>query len=250
MLRMLRIVGVVLFTFLVGLSANSLMEMHESGVLLEKYNSQRKADITLLVFSFIALGGLGYFELDRFNRASRRRTYADGPVSEERFEQTAGLDSTSIYAAPQTVDKWEGRRTRGSKSRHKTSKEIGYLWLSLLKVICIFLPLSYLGLMVFNLLSGRIDSRLNNLLLFLFGGLLLLSLVTLVGVMAKKSWGLSLGYILALCNLLIFPIGTVFGLFLMIGLVGASPIFAEVATTRRREQRRRRADPLRRFKRT
>lgn len=242
MLRMLRIIGVVLFAFLVGLSANSLREMQESGALLEKYNSQRKADITLLVFSFMALGGLGYFELDRFNRASRRRTYADGPVPEEP-ENAEGLDSASIYAAPQTVERWGGRRTRSSKphtskSRNKVIKDDRSIRLILLKVMCMVLPVLYLGLMMFNLMSDHEDTMLDILLPSLFGGLLLLSLATLIGVMAKKLWGLKLGYILALFNLLIFPTGTIAGLFLIMGLVAASSVFAEFAMTRRRNQGR------------
>ncbi len=68
MLRMLRILGIVVFASMIGFSANSLRKMHESGELLDKYNSQRKADITLLGVSFLAISALGYFEVSRVRR--------------------------------------------------------------------------------------------------------------------------------------------------------------------------------------
>ncbi|MDF7825529.1 hypothetical protein P4B35_16000 [Pontiellaceae bacterium B12227] len=236
MLRVLRIVGIVVFAFLIGLSANSLMQMHETGELLEKYNSQRKADITLLVLSFVAVAALGYFEFARLNKRSRRRSYGKTRKTEEQAEQTEGLDSTSIYSAPQTVDRWEGRRTRTSKSRNEVVKESGSIWLSLLKVLCAVLPVLYLGLTFLQLLNKHEDHLLAIVLPTLFAGLFVLSVVTLTGVMLKKAWGLTLGYALAVCNLLIFPIGTAFGLFLIIGLVGSSPVFAGFALERRRAQ--------------
>ena len=238
MLRVLRILGVVVFVFLIGLSANSLREMHETGELLERYNSRRKADITLLVVSFIALGALSHFELARLNRTNRKRRYGDVRETEEGIGKIEGLNSSSIYSAPQTIDRWEGRRTRTTKSKNKVIKEPGGFWLSLLKMICTILPLLYLGLTIFQLMSDHKDGLLAILLPTVFCGLFVLSVITFIGVMFKKSWGLSLGYIMAVFNLFMFPIGTGIGLFLIIGLVGASPIFADLSMERRRAQRR------------
>lgn len=105
-------------------------------------------------------------------------------------------------------------------------------------VICAVLPFLYLGLTFFQLMSEREEGLLAILLPTLFSGLFVLSVVTLIAVKLRKAWGLTLGYILAVCNLLIFPIGTGIGLLLLMGLVGASPVFAGLAMERRRAQRR------------
>ena len=75
MLRIIRVIGIVIFALLIGLSANALTEMYESGQLLEKYNSARKSNITLLGISVLALAILGYFELTRGRRLAARRGY-------------------------------------------------------------------------------------------------------------------------------------------------------------------------------
>jgi hypothetical protein len=118
MLRVLRITGIITFAFLVGISANTLFEMHQRGSLLEKYNSSRKTNITLLGFSIFSLGALGYFEFSRIRRTAIRRGYG-GSAYENEDDQDVdeGLDTTSIYSAPKTLDAWQGRRTHSAKSR-------------------------------------------------------------------------------------------------------------------------------------
>ncbi len=46
-----------------------------------------------------------------------------------------------------------------------------------------------------------------------------------IGILKRKIWGLSLGYALAVVNLVVFPVGTLAGLLLLVALVGASPAF-------------------------
>jgi hypothetical protein len=223
---------------LAGISANSLKTMHESGELLEKYNSRRKADITLLGVSVIALGLLAGFEVSRVRRAAAKRRYGD---SLHYYEvEVVGHDSSSIYAAPETVDVWKGRRTRSSR-QHQPKGESGAIWMGLLQITSIFLPMMYVALLVVQLRKAYEDPLIAMLMPTLFGLLVMLSVVAAIGIFAKKSWGMVLGYTFALCNLMIFPYGTAAGLLLMMGLVGASPIFEVSASAARQAKKKRRS---------
>jgi len=239
---MLRVTGIVIFALLVGVSANSLYDMHESGQLLEKYNSSRKSNITLLGVSILALGVLGFFELTRVRRTEARRGYGGSAYDSDPEDAVDGLDTTSIYAAPKTMDAWQGRRTHASKSRSRKQQfEMTDVWMGLLRICCIVLPLLYLGLLVINLIRMNAAEGVVWLLPTVFSALIFLSLVTAFGVFRKKGWGMSLGYVLAICNLLVFPFGTAIGLFLLMGLVGSTPLFAVPASERRRNARRKAA---------
>ena len=241
MLRTLRIIGIVVFALLVGISANSLREMQETGTLLEKYNSSRKANITLLGFSFLSVGILGYFELSRIRRLTERRGYGGSAYSATEEKEVDGLDSASIYAAPATIDGWQGRRTRGSKSRHKEPMEMVSVWMGMLRVCCVLLPVLYVGLLLLSLMKIDSENTAAWLLPTLFSALTVFSLITAFGLFAKKGWGMTLGYLLAICNLLVFPFGTTIGLFLLMGLVGSSSLFIIPSSERRRQARRKAA---------
>lgn len=243
MLRMLRITGIVIFAMLVGIAANNLWKMYENGNLTERYNSARKANITMMVFSVVAVGALGFFELSRIRRYSSRRGYGGARYTEDKEEQPKeeGLDSTSIYSAPPTIDAWQGRRTRSSKSRSKQKMEKSSIWMGLLRVCCVLMPLIYGGLLARNLLASSVTSELAWVLPAVYGWMVLLSAITAIGLMAKKTWGITLGYVLAICNLMIFPLGTALGLFLIMGLVGASAEFAVPEREKRRAARRKAA---------
>lgn len=246
MLRLLRIVGIVVFACIIGFAANSLWKMHETGELLERYNHAPKANLTLLVFSVILLSTLGYFEVTRVRRLSRRQRYGAAHYNEKTGSGIDGLDSSSIYAAPQTVDVWKGPRSRNSgrkhqrrsRSKQKPEAEAGAVWMRLLQLVCLFLPVAYLILLGLNLMQGHEDIWVTVLLPTVFGILFILSLVATVGIFGKKIWGMMIGYALAVCNLLIFPYGTAIGLILMMGLVGSSPIFEVSAAAERRKKAR------------
>ncbi|WP_136081139.1 hypothetical protein [Pontiella desulfatans] len=227
-----------MFALLVGLAANTLWKMHESGELLDQYNSRRKANITMLAFSVVAVAALGGFELSHIRNLSNRRHYGRRRFHDEKEEVTDGLDSTSIYAAPKTMDDWQGRRTRTPKSRHAPPKEMIGLWMGMLRICCIVMPLVYIGLLARSLLKRVEMAEFAWLLPALFGGLVIISIVAAVGLFGKKTWGVGLGYFLAICNLMVFPFGTAMGLFLLLGLVGASAEFAAPEREKRRKARR------------
>jgi hypothetical protein len=241
MLRVLRIIGIVLFACIIGFSANSLKIMHENGELMEQYNSSRKANITLLTFSLLALSTLGYFEMSRVRRMNKRQRYGESRYREETEDEVSGLDSTSIYATPKSQDEWMGRHTRSSRSRHKPAEDSENIWFNLLKIIFLVLPVVYLALLSITLIRGHEEPLVAIILPSVFGILFVLTMIAGVGVFSKKSWGMMTGYTLAVGNLLIFPYGTAVGLFLMMGLVGASSIFQVSAAQDRRKKGHRNA---------
>jgi hypothetical protein len=240
MLRMLRVIGIVVFAMLVGISAKALWKMHETGELLDRYNSARKANVTMLAFSIIALGTLGYFELTYARRLRDRKGYGGRRYQGEEAEGKllSGHETANIYSAPATLDAWKGRRTRTSKSRHKQQLEMTGLWMGLLRICSVVMPMAYLGLMAMQLLNPVEDAAIAWVLPAVFAGMALLSIIVAIGIFGKKTWGMSLGYLLAICNLMVFPYGTGIGLFMLVGLVGASAEFAVPAREKRRAKRR------------
>lgn len=240
MIKVLKGIGVVVFVALIGLSAHSLKQMHEAGELMEQYNSRRKADVTLIGFGFVGLGVLAFFEIYRVKQLSNRYRYGESRYEEEKEDVTDGLDSTSIYMAPSSHDEWQGRKTRSSRSYREAGASPGEgIWLGLLKAICMVLPLAYIGLITWTLIFSPADNFLAIFLPSVFFALFLISLITLFGISRKKAWGAGLGYVLAMCNLLIFPYGTAVGLFLIMGLVGSAESF-QVSSSEKRRMRRKR----------
>ena len=150
--------------------------------------------------------------------------------------------STSIYAAPQTVDEWQGpqqRFTTITSSRRKALPDLHFfkmtgMWMSILRVYCGVLPVIYSYIMV-NYLFFWLPQGAGNLVLSIFFPLLLLgSVLTTVGVLRRKPWGIKFGYAMAIFHLLIFPFGTAAGFVMLIALMGVT---SEFTTPRRRVRR-------------
>ncbi len=232
MLRFLCVIGILFFAVLIGYTANRLQEMHELGTLFEQYNSQRKADVTVLLVSILGLVVLGVFEFIRTRRRLERRGYV--PMKKKQEEIDEELNTASIYAAPETVDPWKGRRTRVSKSRHRQRMKPIVFWMSLLRIYCVVLPVVYLYMLGVYLLSWLPNGAGNLALSIFFPLLALLSLLTSIGVLRKKSWGMNCGYAISIFHLLIFPLGTAVGLILLVGLISATSEFVIPSRERRR----------------
>jgi len=239
MLRFMRITGIVVFAVLIGLSANSLKQMHESGELFEKYNSSRRANITLLSFSLIALGALGFFEIVGIQRKQRRQRYGERRHQTFSDEDTEGLDSTSIYASNRKSDDWERKRhTKYAKAYDESPKLRDGLGMRFLRSLSVVLPILYAFILGFFLMNVPEDTFLGIFLPSLFAALLTISLIASVGINRKKTWGLTFGYILALFNLVIFPVGTAIGLLLILALVASGHEFAKGASKLKRDSSR------------
>lgn len=233
MLRLLRVTGILFFAVLIGFTANRLQGLFDDGTLFDRYNSARKANITLLVVSTFGLIVLGFFEFFRARRRLERRSYA--PVEKEEKPIDEGLDTASIYSSPETVDPWNGRRTRTSRSRHHKKIEPAQMWLGVLRIYSVVLPVVY-SYVLANYLFFWLPSGGGNIILtILFPALLLLSVATSYGFLKKKTVGLHCGYASAIFHLLLFPWGTAAGLILLVGLVGATSEFAVSSRERRRK---------------
>lgn len=248
MLRGLRILGIIVFALLVTFSANTLKSMHESGALMDRYNHGRKANITLLAISVLAVGTLGWFELLSMRRRLIRRAYGERRYTDKREgEQVEGLDSTSIYASPETRDEWKVRRSSKSRQhrpRMADLKDQASFWMGLTRLCCVIMPILYLSLMGVRLINMDPTQEAAWLIPTGLGVLGAFSLIVAIGVFGLKTWGLSVGYVLAICNLVIFPYGTALGLFLLIGLVGSS---SEFVLSQREKRRSKRGKPEKRI---
>ena len=233
-MRVLRIAGIIAFALIIGYAANSLFNMYAAGSLFESYNSQRADKIALLAISFLSMGVLGYIEVMGSRSEQADRGFGGKHYREDRGEVIEGKQVTSIYTAPKNLDPWQGRREIESR-RYNPSKEAYENWLDVVRVFCAILPFTYMMVSVSIWMSGNPRGQEYWVLPTLFSTLALLSLLVAVGVFRMKKWGLSLGYLLAISNLIIFPYGTVVGLLLLIGLVGASPAFASHNIKHRRK---------------
>jgi len=237
MLRLLRISGILFFAVLIGFAANRMQELYETGTLFERYNSQRKADITLLATSICGIATLGFFEFARSRRRFEWRGYI--PMKKEQRLAVDGPDSAGIYAAPESIDEWQGRREHISKSHRRLDMDAVNFWMGLLRIYCIVLPVVYLYTFV-NYLFFWLPGGAGSLVLtIMFPVLLLGSVLTSVGLLRKKAWGMSLGYTMAIFHLLIFPVGTFAGLVMLVALVGSTSEFIVPERKRRRAARRR-----------
>ena len=233
MLRLLRITGILFFAVLIGITASRLQDLYEAGTLFERYNSQRKADITLLIVSTLGVGILGFFEFIRTRLRLERHGY--GSEKKDKEAVSEGLDTTNIYSAPETIEDWRGRRTRASKSRHRQRMDPAAFWMGLLQVYCVILPVAYLCMLIVYLLSWLPRGTGHLALSILLPVLLLSSLLTSFGLLKKKLWGMYFGYAIAIFHLLIFPVGTVAGVLFLVVLVGVTSEFAIPSRERRRQ---------------
>ena len=224
-MRVLRVAGIIAFAVIIGYAANSLYKMYESGSLFEDYNNQRTDKIALLAISFLSMGVLGYIEVMGMRNDPEYRGFGGKYYHEDRGEVIEGKEVTSIYTAPKTVDPWQGRRESGAR-RINPAKEACEHWLDVVRVFCAILPFAYMVVCIAIWMSGNPHGQEYWVLPALFSSLALMAFLVAIGIFRMKKWGLSLGYLLSIVNLVIFPYGTVVGLLLLIGLAGASPAFA------------------------
>jgi hypothetical protein len=233
----MRLVGIIVFAFILGLSAHSLRSMHESGQLFARYNYQRRAHITLTGTSVFMLGFLGFFELTRSRRHAHRRKYGERRYPQEHVVK--GQHSSNIYSASENrIDDWNPRRTRSSRSRHHDPLSGAAKWMSLLRLTCFTMPFIFAFIYLQHLshpLVVQVESWIHVLV---WACLTAFSVLTACGVCRKKMWGLFCGYIQSVISLLFFPVGTMTGMFLLLGLVGSMPLFTESARDRRQNLRK------------
>ncbi len=235
MLRTLRIVGIVVFALMLGYAANTLYKMYAAGSLLEQYNSDRKAGITLMVLSVFALGALGAFEFRGLkNRQQYRygqRRYMDGEPGKRAVEVPS-----NIYSAPQSVDEWQGHRVSRGKPRHrqKPLPEMHEVWLKVLRILSMVLPLLYFVGFLVLYSKGMAPNGYGWLYPAIGASYVLIAVIAAFGILRRKPWGLSVGYVLAILNLVFFPVGTAIGLLLLVSLVGASSALVQPSSRSRK----------------
>jgi len=233
-MRVLRIAGIIAFAVIIGYATNSLYKMYESGSLFDSYNSQRADKIALLAISVLSMGVLACMEILGSRNESEYSAFGRKHYQEDRGEIITGKETTSIYTAPKTVDPWKDRRTSVSRI-DPSSKALYDHWLHVVRILCAVLPVAYMVVCASILMSSNPRGQEYWVLPALFSSLALISLLVAVGVFRLKKWGLSLGYLLAVVNLVIFPYGTIVGLLLLIGLAGASPAFTVYESKVRRK---------------
>ena len=234
MRRILCITGLLFFAVLIGDTAGRLQRLYKEGILFEQYNSQRKADITLFAVSVCGLIALGYIEFIR----PRRRVERPGFASMAKAQEPAGMTgsaSTNIYSAPKAIDEWQERQSSPGmpKLRNRQKWEITGLWMGVLRVCCGVLPVVYLYIFLDYIFIWLPTGAGTLTLSILFPILMLGAVLTSVGILRKKKWGMKFGYAMAVFHLLIFPIGTAAGFVMLIGLVGAASEF-DTPTRKRR----------------
>ena len=239
----LRKSGVLFFAVLIGAAANHLRHMYVSGTLFEPFNYGRKAGLTILVVSLLGLITLVYFEFVRSKRRVKRQDFfpmnlLDRPVMD-------GTGTTSIYSTPDTLDQFKDRPPRISTSRNRDWLKISSLWMSLLRILCMVFPVVYLYTLVDYFVFWLPSGAGNLSLTVLFPVLLLISVLSLIGILLRRVWGMNFGYAIAIFHLLLFPVGTAVGLVMLVGLVGASSEFKSSARVRSRKARRRHAQSAR-----
>ena len=243
MLRALRVIGILVFALLVGLSARRIQTQYDSGKLFEQYNSERKANVTLLSISVIGLGLLGFFEAMRPRRRAGRIGFAPVQRSDEPIDD--GLDTANIYSAPKTDESWHRTKVQRTRTIYKERRSYDSFWLGLLQILVVSLPVVY-GILVIACLGGWILAGADTYLVcWVFFGMLLLAALAAWGIRRKKGWGLKTGYAVAILHLLFFPVGTAVGLILLIALVGASPSILLSPRERRRAARGKKQQNLR-----
>lgn len=236
MLRRFRIFAILLFAVLIGIAVGRLQEQYKDGVLWDQYNSQRKSDVTLLVVSVMSVAALVVFEKFHSKRHLKQMRFGFMKADEESKAENVG--SASIYSAPEVLDQWEGRRAYAEVKPRRIFRINGF-WIGLLRIYCVVLPLVYLYTMMDYVIRWLPIGAGHLVWTIFFPVFLLLSGATSVGFFRKKPWGMSCGYAVAIFHLLIFPIGTIAGLLLLAGLVGATPEFTRSARKHRREMRKR-----------
>lgn len=236
MLRTLRVIGILVFALLVGLSAHRIQKLYASGKLFDQYNSERKANVTLMAISVLGLGVLGFFEATHHRRRAVKRGFAPVQASEEPVDD--GLDTTNIYTAPESDKSWERVRGRESRIPYKDTGTYERFWIGLLWAISIVVVAGY-GSLTIACAFGWYPSFFGTAAVAcgISFGMLALCFLASWGILRKQEWGLKVGYAVAILHLLYFPLGTAVGLIMIVALVGASSLVVLTPRERRRAAR-------------
>ncbi len=246
MLRLLRIAGMGIAALVIGTSVQSLLRMQVSGALYEPYNHEPRAAAALIAVSMLGAAALAYFELRCFLQQRERRSYGRNRGPERDARDAQMHDHTDIYAAVESDELWTIRKPRSSRAhrsrrrpaRFNAAESIpragGSIWVGVLTFAGVVQLLVYGGLVGVSFVFVQDDAVFSRLLQSVFSLLLALSVLLLVGILRRAVWGMTVGYLLAVCSLLIFPYGTAAGLFLVICLAGASGPIAAAAKQRTR----------------
>jgi len=84
--------------------------------------------------------------------------------------------------------------------------------------MCSFLALGYTALLLFRGVGmGLVAAFLWILMLFV--------IATTTGILKRRHWGQGFGYALCVLHIIIFPVGTLFGMLMLIGLTGTRDRF-------------------------
>ena len=239
MSRILRFIGIIFFACLIGVSANALKSMYESGQLFETYNSSRKANITLLCVSLFAMTTLMDFELVRARRRMKKRRFGEVRHQPEDIEIAGG--PANIYSAPQVWDEWKAPRSRSARSREQPTLDMTPIWQTTLRICCLTMPFLYILLYLQYTMRIEDAAQYRWLEIGILSSLLLFSAATNVGIYRQRPWGFICGYVMAVFSLLLFPFGTGVGLIMFLSLAGVTPLYVTAKQDSEKAKRRMKA---------
>lgn len=239
MTRTLRFLGVVAFAFLFGLSANVLKGMYDSGQLFETYNSDRKAYITLLCFSFIGFSSLLALELALVRRKKSGRRF--GEVFHQKTQKDCAENFGDIYAGHKTDENQPSKRSRSSRSYPGSKTKTADHWQLVLRTSCLIVPFLYTFVYINHAVRARSGYTVDWMDLGIFTSLIAFSAATVVGVHRKKLWGYVFAYVLVMLNLLLFPVGTMLGLVMLLALSGTTTFFDDARRVWKKNRKMKRA---------
>jgi hypothetical protein len=229
MLKRIRVLGLIVFACLMSFSAHSLIKMYRSGALFEQYNNDRKSNITLFSVSVFTVIAISAYEIRRYRRSHdiypeyRPRHRPDGNAKEDDANR-----NSCIYSGRESFDSLPNRTTpeylAGGGKRPPTKAEV---WMKMLRIICLVIP--PVNLILFTLLYTQNFGNPQNQWIFpaLCSVYVFFGVMAATGIFNKRKWGLSAGYLVAIINLILFPVGTAMALFLLMSLMGAAPVFAK-----------------------
>jgi len=167
------------------------------------------------------LSVLFYFELSaqRAYRAMRRRRVS---LEKQRNTVSSG-NTTSIYALPPTKEEWDvvrkyrsSRKRHGHKHHHHSATSKG--WGIYINIIAIFWVMTYV-LMAAGYTAVTFYRGGEPIIAFLLWIMMLFVSAAAAGILQRRQWGQSLGFVLCVLHLIVFPVGSIFGLLMSLGLI-------------------------------
>ena len=240
MLRKFRVLGAIFCIVLAVFSFREIQQLYETGMLIEEYPSQRAMDITLFLFSLLGIGAFVYLEV--LQGKSQKHHHHLTSLSRRRKRKQKPIESniTTIYSSLGKADPWDGSKIHTHRMETKTQMDKKEYWLLFLRVLSFSFCIFYAAIL-FLFPSNRMDwSFFSDKLLMVYawgGSMLILSIVLTTGMIKRKAWSLKLGYTFSFFHFLLFPIGTAFALFFVIGLVGVGALLEPSSKEKRRKAR-------------